>query len=471
MIKQIIQKEWLQIKRDRVSVVLLSIVVLLLVLSLFISWNYFRWYSNLQQQLTENARHHWETQGEKNSHSAAHFGIYLFKPLSPLAVWDNGIDKYYGVSLYIEAHIRNQLQFKAIEDNPLLARWGELTPAVILLLLLPLLLLWLAGNSIAGDKETGTLKLVAIQGVNMQWYVWGKAAALWCISTAIIFAIWLFGGLLATLLSRQSFFGAESLLLLLLYTVYNGIFIHLGLWIGSVAPNRRSALVGLLAIWLVAVWLVPKLAAQVSEKKYPTPLNDTFLKKISDDVAVNGINVHGGKNAKMEKLEKEWKAKYGVDSVQQLPINWLGVTLQADEDTNNLIFDRHYDTLYAIYNAHLQTHKTAGLLSPFLPARLSSMSLAATDLSSSLHFYDATETYRKKFINILNNRLRDNSRYGGRDTGRTDLWKTLPRFEYQPPLLQQRWKESRAGFLFVLLWLVIAATLMHLWVKRMPLHK
>ncbi|MBC7826218.1 MAG: DUF3526 domain-containing protein [Chitinophagaceae bacterium] len=471
MIKQIIKKEWLQIRRDKVSVILLTAVVLLLILSLFTSWNYFRWYSNLQQEVTANARHHWETQGEKNSHSAAHFGIYLFKPLSPLAIWDNGIDKHYGVSLYIEAHIRNQLQFKAIEDNPLLARWGELTPAAILLVLLPLLLIWLAGNSIVNDKIAGTFKLAVSQGVSAQKYVWGKAAALWCISSAIIFSTWLMGGLLSTLLSNQSFFGVKSLLLLIMYCLYNGIFIHLGLLVSNKAANRRSALVSLLAIWLVAVWLVPKITAHFSEERYPSPLTEVFLKKISDDVAVNGINGHGGKNEKMKKLEKDWATKYGVDSVQQLPINWLGVTLQADEDTNNLIYDKHYDTLYAGYNNQLLVHKTSSLLSPFMPARLFSMSLAGTDLKNSLHFYSATEAYRKKFIGILNNRLRDNSLYGGRDTGRVAFWKSLPAFHYRQSTLPERWKESSTTFLIVLIWLLVISWFLHISAKRTPLDK
>lgn len=470
MIKHVIKKEWLQIRRDKVSIVLLTAVLLLLLLSLFLSWNYFRWYNNLQQEVTRNARHHWEMQGEKNSHSAAHFGIYLFKPLSPLAIWDNGIDKHYGVSLYVEAHIRNQLQFKAIEDNPLLARWGELTPAVILLVLLPLLMMWLAGNGVVSDRLNGTFKLVVSQGISSQKYIWGKAAALWCISSSIIFSVWVLGGAMASVLSKQNFFCMESVLLLLLYCLYNGIYIHLGLWVSIKAANRRSALVALLAIWLVAVWLVPKLTAQFSERSYPSPSTESFMKKISDDVATNGISGHGGSNEKMKALEKKWTKKYGVDSVQQLPLNWLGVTLQADEDTNNLIYDKHYDTLYAGYYSQLDLHQASGLLSPFMPARLFSMSLAGTSLTNSLHFYSATETYRKNFIRVLNNRLRDKSRYGGRDTGRIEFWKTAPAFHYKPSQFRSRWKEGNISFFIVLFWLIAMAGLMHLAAKRVSLN-
>lgn len=469
MIKEIIKKEWLQIRRDRIATVLLSAVILLLLLSLFISWNYFHWHSKLQQEVTANARHHWDTQGEKNSHSAAHFGIYLFKPLSPLAIWDNGIDKHAGISLYVEAHVRNQLQFKAVEDNALLARWGELTPAMVLLVLVPLLLVWLAGSSIVNDRKNGTLKLVASQGISPSRYIWGKAAALWCISAVIIGAVWLLGGTMATILSKQSFFTLPAVLLLLLYLMYTGIFIHLGLWVSTIARSRRSAMVSLLVIWLAAVWLVPRYTAQLSENKYPSPYTEDFLKKISDDVAVNGISAHGPTNEKMKKLETEWSKKYGVDSVQQLPINWMGVTLQADEDTNNIIFDRHYDTLYRLYNTQLGWHYYSSLLSPFMPAQLASMSFTATDLNATQHFYEASEAYRKKFISILNNRLRDKSTYGGRDTGTAAFWKTLPAFEYRQPDLHTRWKKGFPKLAIVAIWLILSMLLMHRTAKRISL--
>lgn len=469
--KSIIQYEWLQIKRNQVSVVLLMAIGFLLILSMVIGWNYYNWYDQQQQQVSQNARHHWETQGDKNSHSAAHFGIYLFKPLSPLAIWDNGIDKHYGVSLFVEAHARNQLQFKAIEDNPLLARWGELTPATILLVLLPLLLLWLAGNSIVNDRLNGTLKLMITQGVSVRKLVWAKALTLWCISTVMITSIWLTGGILATVLSGESFFTVSSFLLLLLYNIYAGVFIHAGLLVSMTAKTRRSALVTVLSIWLLMVWLVPRVFVQWSEKRWPAINTETFLEKVKTDIALHGLNSHGAGGSKEKELEKKWLQQYGVDSLQQLPVNWLGVVLQADEDINNPIYDKHYDSLYAVYYKQLTIHRWSGWLSPTMPAQLASMAFAGTNLQNSENFYAQTETYRKEFIKKLNDHLRDNSLYGGRDTGRGDYWKAAPLFEYQPTVFVNKWKQAEWSLLPVLLWLLILLTGTHIIAGRVKIFQ
>src|SRR5688572_15412928 len=49
-------------------------------------------------------RRNWVEQGDKNSHSAAHFGVYAFKPLPPLAAVDRGIEPFVGTTVLLEAH-------------------------------------------------------------------------------------------------------------------------------------------------------------------------------------------------------------------------------------------------------------------------------------------------------------------------------------------------------------------------------
>jgi ABC-2 type transport system permease protein len=465
----IIKKEWLEIGRDRVSTVLLVSFTLLMLVSLVISWNYNKWYTEMQRQVTANAREHWEMQGVKNSHSAAHFGIYLFKPLSSLALWDTGIDKHVGVSIFVEAHKRNSLQLKAIEDNPLLARWGELTPAYVLIFLLPLLIVWLTSNSIIKERADGTLKMVLSQGVSLTRYVWAKAFSIWIICAALISFFWIVGGILVSQISNEGFFTSQSLWLMIVYILFAGVFIHLGLFISLRSQTQRNALVLLVGVWLVMIWFVPRFTTQLSERLYPSPTSEAFLKQISDDIAVNGINGHGGENEKMKKLKAAWTKNYNVDSVQQLPLNWLGVTLQADEDTNNVIYERHYAQLYELYERQHRIQKLSSILSPVIPARTASMALSGTDLAASAHFSESVDAYRKDFIRILNNRLRDKSRYNERDTGTVEFWKTLPVFKYSVPPAEEKWSRAKSSLLVLSVWLLVSVALMHISIKSVKI--
>jgi ABC-2 type transport system permease protein len=205
------------------------------------------------------------------------------------------------------------------------------------------------------------------------------------------------------------------------------------------------------------VWLAPRFFVQWSEAKYPPVDAEEFVAKIKADIAMNGLNSHGAAGNKEKELEKQWLQKYGVDSVQQLPLNWLGVVLQADEEINNPIYDKHYDSLYTIFRHQIAMHHSSGWLSPTLPAKYASMAFAGTDLFNSLNFYQQTEVYRKAFIKRLNDRLRDNSLYGGRDLGTADLWKTAPEFRYTPPANTHKWSQAKAPFLTVGIWVLILA--------------
>ena len=56
-------------------------------------------------------------QPKKNPHSAAHYGVYAFKPKSPLALVDTGIDPYMGVAVWLEAHKQNEFKYRPAQDR------------------------------------------------------------------------------------------------------------------------------------------------------------------------------------------------------------------------------------------------------------------------------------------------------------------------------------------------------------------
>ena len=71
----------------------------------------------------------WLGQTKKNPHSAAHYGVYAFKPKSPLAIVDTGIDPYMGVAVWLEAHKQNEFKYRPAQDRTAVGRFGEMTAA------------------------------------------------------------------------------------------------------------------------------------------------------------------------------------------------------------------------------------------------------------------------------------------------------------------------------------------------------
>ncbi|MBM3885478.1 MAG: hypothetical protein FJ361_06490, partial [Gemmatimonadetes bacterium] len=82
----------------------------------------------------------WFNQPPKNPHSAAHYGLWAFKPQMPLAFVDRGVDPYTGTASWLEAHRMNEFRFRPAMDATAAQRFGEWTAAGVLQQLIPLLI-------------------------------------------------------------------------------------------------------------------------------------------------------------------------------------------------------------------------------------------------------------------------------------------------------------------------------------------
>jgi ABC-2 type transport system permease protein len=463
MLIHIIRKELQELLRERLLQIAVLALAALLITSLSLSYAYHQTLSEQTEAASALARTHWEEQGAKNQHSAAHYGIYLFKPRSVLAFWDPGVDPYVGATTYIEAHKRNQPLFKPVEESPLLARWGQLTPAFVMLFLLPLLIVWLCAGSISRDREQGTLRFVLSQGVPWRTLLLGKTLSRWVVVLAL--AMPAFGGMLVLF----SGFGsrglplAETGLLLLVYLAYLGVFIHLGVAISARVSRSTMAVLLMLAFWVVNVWMLPKLATNLAEWAYPIPTGESFQQALAEEIEAKGIRRHDPNNPRTIAFTQQTLDKYGVDSIEALPVNFNGLILQAAEDRNDAIFDQHYQALFDQYGRQLHLTKYAGLLSPFWQARQLSMGLCQTDLWANLDFQAATDRYRKQFIRALNEDLiqsgpvrEDGERYV-RDQA---FWQTVPDFAYQAPSLALTWTHHALSGLILLGWLLLSGLLL-----------
>jgi ABC-2 type transport system permease protein len=59
----------------------------------------------------------WVDQGAKNPHSAAHYGLWVFKPKMPLSFIDQGVDSFTGVTTWLEAHKQNEFTRRPAMDQ------------------------------------------------------------------------------------------------------------------------------------------------------------------------------------------------------------------------------------------------------------------------------------------------------------------------------------------------------------------
>ncbi len=438
--------------RFRTAALFLIVVFLLAILG---AYDYYTSMKKQHIEATATARSQWENQKDKNPHSAAHYGTYVFKPIYPLSYFDRGVDAYTGNTLFLEAHRSHQSKFKAAEDQGALTRLGTLTPAFVLGMIFPLFIIVLGFGSAAGERESGNLRMLLAQGVRPSTLFWGKALGLWAAILALalpFFAIGAIGLLVANAEGQQ---WLRYALTILLYLAYFGCFIHLTLLISAWAGRQNVALVASLAVWVLICLVVPKAAVNIAKQVYPAPTWQTYNNAIKEDLE-KGVDGHDPTDVYTQKLEKETLAKYGVDSIHQLPFNWDGYIMQKGEEHETYVYQKHKSELLKVYQRQREVHQAAAVLSPFVLTGILSQRLAGTDVDLYFDFLAAAERYRIQLVGELNEDLTKNFKYGDWDGKRgKNFFSNNARFEFTPPALSDLLGKLTKPACMVLIWLIV----------------
>ncbi len=370
----------------------------------------------------------WTGQGENNPHSAAHYGMWAFKPASPLAAFDPGVTPYTGIALFMEGHKVEDARYRPAEDIPPGARLGTLSAAMVLQLLVPLLLALLAYNTFAGEREHGTLRQLLSLGVHPRSLLAGKALGVALPVLAVL------GGALVLTLAAVVVIGdvGHSLprfaLLVVVYGLYFAAVLGVALWVSARAATARRALASLVAFWVVTSFLVPRLTTAAAEALYPIPSSAELAEARAADM--EALPDWGVRTAE---IEAELMREHGVTSRDELPVAVSGYVLDWFEAEETKINRRHVDALADRYERQQAIASFGGLLSPLLPIQLLSMGLSATDYAHHRHFADAAEAHRFGYVNQLNADLMANQRPGERRMVGAEFWETVPAFAYTPP--------------------------------------
>jgi ABC-2 type transport system permease protein len=436
---EIARKEFREIVRDRRFLVAGLILLILLATTLFTGWTQTQTRRRVQEAATAQTRQYWEAQGVKNPHSAAHFGIYAFKPAPPLSFADPGVDPYLGMAVWLEAHKQNPFVFPASENATGVEMLGEGSAASVLQLLAPLLIVLLCFSSFTAEREQGTLLQVLSLGVS-PLHLWiGKAAGA--------------GAALAILLIPAVALGAP---LVVTYFLYFAVFLAVSLAASATAPNSRTALAVLLAFWTVSTVVIPKLAADISERLYPAPSNAEWWQTIESDMK-HGVDGHDEASERTQRFKQEVLKRYGVERVEDLPVNFTGLSLLAGEEYGNTVFDRRFGELWERYRRQDRIHLAFGLISPLVAVRNLSMAVAGTDFAQHRRFALAAERYRRSLTRRMNEELAFKSRGNTMDyQAGPELWQRMPKFQYTPAGLAERLRGQWPSAALIAYWIAFA---------------
>ncbi len=453
MIWKIAKKEFVEMRRDGRFRWSALIVLALLVAALALGWKNYTTARAEQMRAQAESRESWETQGERNPHSAAHFGVYAFKPKMPLSLIDSGLDSFTGTNVWVEAHYQNPLRGRPVEDVTALQRFGELTAAAVLQLLLPLVIIFLVFDAFAGERANGTLRQILSVGISRLSLVLGKtlgflAGHLVLLVPAVVVGV----SALSLATNNEALLSSVPRFLLMCasYLIYFGAFIGIALAVSAIASSTRLALIILLGFWIFSCLLAPRIANDLAERIYRVPSAEEFWADVDKDLK-NGIDGHNPANNRTNELEQKILAQYGVAKKEDLPINFNGIALDASEQYADQVFDKHWGKVWQTYYAQETVQKISGVSAPFLSIRSVSQGLAGTDLAHTEHFTSSVERYRREFNRFLNLNFAENSttKDGYKYFVSREVWEKSPEFNYAAP--DTKWVLSGQIFNFAVL--------------------
>ena len=454
MVLRIARKELTEMFRDGRFRVLAAVVLVVSLMSLAAGWRQYADISRQHEQAQAASRQQWLNQPKKNPHSAAHYGVYAFKPKSQLAIVDTGIDPYMGVAVWLEAHKQNEFKYRPAQDRTAVQRFGEMTAAEVMQVLLPLFIVLMTFSAFSGEREAGTLRQLLSLGVNRRALALGKAIGIAGALGLVLLPATLLGVAAIALTAEGGYLAGDPMragLLTLTYLAYFALFIALSLAVSARARSSRLALVVLLTFWFANGLVATRAMADIASWWHPTPSAVEFQKALEADLG-NQQEVQ----ERIEQRKRELFARYNVDTVDALPVAFSGISLQEGEEHGNEVFDRHYGRLFDIYQRQNRVYDLGALAAPALAVRSISMGLAGTDLAQHLDFITAAEDYRRGIQRVLNNDIAVNQKKGQTYLAGAELWQQVPDFEYEAPSTAWVLGNVRGSLAIFATWLVAA---------------
>ncbi len=466
---EIFLNEWKGFYRNR----LMAVVALLFVASLaLVTWlGVVQNQKQIESQLKahRHIRAQWDELETMNPHKAAHFGSYAFKPNTILNSLDEGVNAVTGKVLRLEGHTQHDLVYSEASQSLLVSKFGKLMPSLLFQFVIPLFLIFLAFNTYAKERDSGRLKLLLIQGTSLQKILFSKILSIW-----IIGVLCLIISILTQVVFNGNAFHADFPLRMILmissYSLYYLIITTLTVLLSAIFSSASVSLSTTIAIWVLWTIFLPKIVGNAVEKLSPLPTRVEFQKAMDEDRS-KGIDGHNPSGERKKELEKEILAKYKVDSLSQLPINFDGIVMQADEEYGNMVWDKHFGKLYQQMQSQKRNYQFSGIINPFASLQNLSMGAAGTDMFHHLDFLKQAEEYRRVFIKTLNDKMA----YGGSKTGDWDwkadseFFKSVKDFEYKPISIKTIFPKYLTDILVLVLWAVVMLTLVNYTSKRISI--
>lgn len=465
-----IRKEVLAILRDGRLTVLALALLATLIATFWTSLHDYQQQEQEKARIAQTVRKQWDQQGDKNPHRGAHYGLYVFRPDSPLTVIEPGITRDTGLSIYLEPHRRNLARNAQAADDSIAARLGRISPAFVLHTLLPLLIIAFCFNAVTQEREQGTLRMLHSLGLSGIRLLWGKLLALLFIFSVLLIPAMLLGSwLLATSTPPSQAVIMRGTLLACSYLLYYLVIGCIGIALSARLHASRTALFILLGLWLAFALVLPRIGAAVAPMFAPLPDSGEFWNAIRVDYE-QGLPGDGDLATRVKKYDEQLLRDHAVSQLKDLPFGANAARRLARDAYADRVHEIHFNSLWDKYAKQEQIALLASVLSPVVAIQMISTAIAGTDLMHQRNFEEAAERYRRQVNTAIDNwdvsSTRGVTSFEDRYAGNA-LWQSMKTFSYQQPSIKFVLSNAWPSLATLLGWLIFAVLFLHHSARRL----
>lgn len=317
-----------------------------------------------------------------------------FRPPSPLSVFVVGLEET--MPRYFTAVKDEGVQMgeNAAGSDPLGSLFGKLDFLFVVKVILSLVAIVFTFDAIAGEKQSGTLRLAFSNPVPRHVALLGKLLGS-LITFSVPFVLAWLAGMVLLAASPLPFFVGDSFLriisMLLLAILYVSVFLNLGIFVSSRARTPMTSIIALLLIWVGIVLVVPKVATVIGRIVHPARSREML--NIEKSLIVRDVEAEKNKLIR----EKDAASLIGSDIMVYYDEYRKLRTPIVEE-----LQEKRYSLLRSLIADYqrersIQEAVTANIarLSPSTPLDFAMAELAGTGLGELRRFRETAEKYQE----------------------------------------------------------------------------
>lgn len=206
---------------------------------------------------------------------------------APLSIFSNGMMNNVGnkVRIFFDSYPLFPTGHANTRDNPLLNVFFSIDFSKVVAILISLIALVFAYDSITREREDGTMKLSLTGQVSRISFLFGKLTGLLLTLLPILLFCYLLACLIIVVKPDISFSATDwggVVLLFFSSMVYMLVFILLGMFISCMVKSSSSSIIVSLLCWIWFLFLMPNISTYLSQSIAKTPLYDNVQSNMND---------------------------------------------------------------------------------------------------------------------------------------------------------------------------------------------